>query len=465
MRVLAVIPSSSQTDTKREYILGIPYLVASLKKNGYHNIKVFNFFHNPWSETEKLTINAIEDFKPDVILISCFTINRIAGYKTAILCKEYAPLIKVVMGGMHPSFLYDQILSNFPIDAVCIGESDHTIVELLDAFRTRDSLDKVKGIAYSKNGNVLLTKKRPFIKNLDSLPFPVHEIYREDILKTGKAHVISSRGCPFGCQFCSTTQFWGKTWRSRSSKNVIDEIELLVKDYGINFLNFMDDEFTLNRRRTFDICKEIIDRGIKVKWSCSTRVDTIDEEQLEWMIKSGCQHIALGIESGSPRMLKTIGKKITVEHIERAFNLIQQYGLSRGAYVMVGNPGENKESVKETIKLVKRLKLDISSVAVAEVYPGTVLHELSKSNGFMTDDYWLSEASPPFYTMEHSAEKLQLWAFLIVLNSKIAQGPIKTIQYIAKFISSKRKKIIKYIFRVFKNLIRIGKKTHQYKEY
>lgn len=465
MKILAVIPSSSQPEAEREYILGIPYIVSALRVNGYNEIKVLNYFNKPWSETEKLTIKTIEDFNPDFVLISCFTINRVAGYKTASLSKEHNPSTKVVMGGMHPAFMYHQILSNFPVDVVCIGEGEQTVVELLDAFKTNSPLDSVKGIAYKKDRAVFLTERRSFIKDLDTIPFPAHEIYRDYIVQTKKAHVISSRGCPYGCQFCSTTQFWGKTWRARSSKNVVDEIEILIKTYNVNYINFMDDEFTLKKSRTIEICKEIIDRGIEVKWSCSTRVDSIDEEQLEWMIKSGCEHIALGIESGSPKLLKSIGKKITVEQIEKAFNLLRDYGLSRGVFLMVGNHGEDRNSVNETIQLIKKLKLDVPSVAVTEVYPGTVLSELAKNKGFMTDDYWLRESPPPFYTVEHSAERLQWWAFLIVLNSKIAQGPLTAIRFLIKYFISKRKKIMKYIVRIFKNILRAKKDTYTYKEY
>ena len=460
MKILMIIPSSSQPETQREYILGLPYLASALRVHGYHNIRVLNYFHMPWSETERLTIKTLEDFNPDVVLISCFTINRVSGHKTAILSKKYNPSIKVIMGGMHPAFLYDQILSNFPVDAVCIGEGEQTIVELIDAFKSNSPLDGIKGIAFKKDSTVLLAEKRPFIKDLDMVPFPAHDIYKDYIVKTRKAHIISSRGCPFGCQFCSTTQFWGKTWRSRSSKNVVDEIEMLIKNYNIDYINFMDDEFTLNKRRTIEISKEIINRGIAVKWSCSTRVDTIDREQLEWMIKGGCEHMALGIESGSPRMIKSIGKKITVDQIEKAFNLLSEYGLSKGAFMMVGNPGEDRSSVNETIRLVKKLKLDQNSVGVAEIYPGTRLYEIAKSKNFITDDYWLTENPPPFYTVEHSAIKLKLWAFLIILNSKIAQGAFTAIRFIVTYLISKRRKIVKIIYRTF-----VNKTSYMYKEY
>lgn len=465
MKILMINPSSLLPEAKREYILGIPYLVSSLKRYGYGDIQVLDYFNMPWSETESLTIRALEDFKPNVVLISAFTINRVAGWKSAILAKEWDPTTKVVMGGFHPSFMYHQILSHFPVDAVCIGEGDETIVELLDAYKANTSIKGVRGIAYKENGMILQTEKRPFIQDLDSIPFPSHEIYRDYLMKTKKGHIITSRGCPYGCQFCSTTEFWGRRWRARSSKNVGDEIEMLVRDYGVNYINFMDDDFTLNRKRTIEISKEIINRSLKINWICSTRVDAIDEEQLEWMVRSGCNHIALGIESGSSRILKTIGKRITVEQIENAFDLLKKYGLSRGSFLMVGNTGEDRDSINETIQLINKIKLDISSVAVTELYPGTQLYEMAKRKNFINDEYWLSEAPPPFYTAEHSAEKLQWWAFLIVLNAKKIQGPLETIKFLIQYVISKRRKIMKYIVKLLKNIFRIKEIPYTYKEY
>lgn len=461
MKILMVNPSSATPQNRREYVLSIPYLVASLRINGYSDIKYLNFFNMPWAETENLTIKALEDFKPNVVLISTFTINRIAGCRTAQLANKYNPSVKVVMGGVHPSFMYHQILLNHPVDAVCIGEGEDTVVELLNAYKANTSVEGVKGIAYKKEGVVIETGGRPFIKDLDSIPFPAHDLHSDYLVQTRRGHVVSSRGCPYGCQFCSTTQMWGKSWRARSPKNVVDEIEMLIRDYGIKYINFMDDEFTLNRKRTIGICKEIINRGIGINWNCATRVDTIDGEQIDWMMKSGCNDISLGIESGSPRILKTIGKRITVEEITKAFDLLNEYGLSRGAYLMVGNPGEDRNSVNETIELVKKLKLDVPSVAVAELYPGTPLYNIAKSKGFVTDDYWLTENSPPFYTIEHSAEKLQWWAFLITFHSKKAQGTLKLIHFLASYILSKRKKIMK---RIIKKIFGIKKEPYTYKD-
>lgn len=460
MKVLMLNPSSSSPQNRREYILGLSYLASTLRINGYSDLQYLNFFNMPWSETESMTVKALEDFKPNVILISFFTINRIAGCKTAKIAKELDPSVKVVVGGIHPSFMYHQILLNYPVDAVCIGEGEDTVLELLNSFKDNRAIDGVKGIAYKKGGIVLETTRRPFIKDLDTIPFPAHDFHKDYLNRTQRGYLISSRGCPYGCQFCSTTQFWGKSWRARTSKNTVDEIEMLIRYYGINHINFMDDEFTLNRKRTIEICKEIIDRGFRITWNCATRVDTIDEEQLEWMMKSGCNDISLGIESGSPKILKSIGKKIKVEEIIKAFELLDKYGLSRGAYMMVGNPGEDKNSINETIQLVKKLKLDVPSVAVAELYPGTPLYDIAKGKGFISDDYWLKESPPPFYTVEHSAEKLQWWAFLIVLNGKKAQGYLKLFSFLASWTMAKRKKIIK---RIVKLAFGANKEPYTYK--
>lgn len=460
MKILMINPSSAKPENRREYILGIPYLLSTLKSNGHTDVHALNFFNMPWSETRDMTIKALEDVKPDVVLLSCFTINRTAGVKTALLAKEHNPSVKVVMGGMHPSFMYRQLLTNYPVDAVCIGEGEATIVELIEAFENNGPLDSIKGLAIKKDGQVITTGRRDLIKDLDTIPFPAHELYADEIRKTKKAHIVTSRGCPYGCNFCSTTEFWGRSWRARSSKNVVDEIEMLVREYGVEYISFEDDEYTLQKKRTIELSKEILDRGIKVKWSCSTRVNTIDREQLEWMTKSGCDHVAFGVESGSPKIIKNIGKKITNEQIIKAFELLDEFGLSRGAYLMVGNPGEDRKTVGETIQLIKRLGLDITAVAVAELYPGTQFYDLAKKKGFITDDYWLTENPPPFFTVEHTAEKLQWWSFLIVFNSQLNQGYLKAGSFILWFALSKKRKILNYAKRVLRK--GLGLKTGSY---
>ena len=465
MKILMINPSSSAPEAKREYILGIPYLISALKSKGYDDIHALNYFNLPWSETKGLTVKALEDFKPDIVMISCFTINRIAGVKSAVLVKNFNPSIKVVMGGMHPNFLYEQILTHYPVDAVCIGEGEETVVELVKTYEAKSSMEGVMGIAFKKNGIVVFNGRRDFIKDIDSIPFPAHYIYADDIKRKKTAHIITSRGCPYGCQFCSTTEFWGRFWRARSPKNVIAETEMLVRDYDVNYISFQDDEFTLQKKRTIDLCKEIVEREIKIKWSCNTRVNTIDMEQLEWMKKAGCDNVSMGIESGSPKILKTIGKKITVEQIIKSFKLLEEFGIARGSFLMVGNPGEDSQSVKDTIELIRRLNLDVVPPAVAEIYPGTQLYEIAKKRGFITDDYWLTEDPPPFYTVEHSAERLQWWAFLIGLSSKRLQGNITAAHYLAWFVSSKRRKVARYFARIFKKALGLKKGKYTHKEY
>lgn len=465
MKILLINPSSSAPEAKREYILGIPYLMSALKAAGYEDMHALNFFNLPWPDTERLTVKALEDYRPDVVMISSFTINRTAAFKSARLAKELDPSTKVIMGGMHPNFLFRQILETFPVDAVCIGEGEETVVELVRAIEANGPFGGIRGVAYKKDGAVVLNPKRDFVKDLDSIHFPAHYIYAEDIRRKKTAHIITSRGCPYGCQFCATTEFWGRSWRARSAKNVVDEIETLVRDYGINFISFQDDEFTLQKKRTIELCKEMAARGVNINWSCSTRVNTIDREQLEWMKRAGCVHIAMGIESGSPKILKTIGKKITVEQIEKGFELLEEFKMSRGSYLMVGNPGEDWGSVKDTIALIKRLKLDVLPPSIAEIYPGTQLYELAKKAGFISDDYWLSEDPPPFFTVENSAEKLQFWAFLVGLESKRLKGNIAAARYLARFASSKRHKIARYLKRVVKSTAGLKKDKYTHKDY
>jgi len=452
MKILLICPPSESPFKKEsQYPLGLLYLQGALEKEKHQTI-VQDYNRYDWEKVKDKIIDSIKQLNPDVVGLNCVTMNRTAGFKIAKIVKKINPKIKIILGGIHASSLYKQILENFPIDAIVIGESDHTIGPLINAFEKNESLKNVKGIAYKNTKNeIIVTKPNIPIHDLDSIPFPRHEVFRKVIEKTKTAVMITSRGCPFGCTFCSTSRYWGRMWRPRNYKNVVDEIESLVQTFPeLEMIQFYDDTFTLNNKRVIDICNEIMKRKIKINWICAGRVDVITREMLVKMKQAGCVDISYGVESGSEKILKAIDKNITKEQVKKVIDMTNSVGLPYEVYLMVGPPGENWETVKETVKFLKTLKnVNVNSVAKLQLYPNTATYDLAKKQSLVDDSYWLTENLVPFYTYENSEDELTKMAYYIVAKNQLNQGIIKFIVFSLKFFFDKPKKAIKFIFKKF----------------
>jgi len=433
MKILLISPMIAQPKTDPPS--GLCYLQACLDKVGYTDSKIID--EKSYEKVKEI----IENYKPDIVGVSCFTVYRGSSYKLAKLAKEIKPDIKVILGGPHATFMWEQIMKNFDfVDFIVIGEGEITTVEIVKALDKGLPLKDINGIVFRENGKIIKTESRPFIENLDDLPFPSYrDINFDDYAvakppeyntKQRKASIISSRGCIFNCNFCSTTQFWSRRWRARSAKNVVDEIEWLYKDYKIKFFTFFDDIFTTNPQRVIDICKEIINRKLEIKWYTETRVDCISKEMLEWMKKAGCFLVQFGVESGSPTILKNINKKITREQIINAFKLVKEVGMQTETLLMVGNPGETEETIEETKSLIDTVKPDVVIVSITRVFPATQLYELAKQQGFITDDFWLSEKIAPEYTVERNLQKILLMRLDILKHFYKSKGRFAYAKYL-----------------------------------
>ncbi len=271
--------------------LGLGYIAATLKKEGY-NPKVFDLIDIPFDEAEKL----IEKEKPDIVGISCnLTDYRWGAFKLAQIAKRINSNTKVIMGGSHATHLYEQVLTNFPVDIIVRFEGEATFLELIKAIESKTDLRSVKGIAFKLGKQIVRTEDRPPNDDLDTLPFPLHSNFEFDryvhysapasfkgkaVGKLRSINIMASRGCPYNCMYCSIAQFWPRKCRFRSPKNVVDEMQALYEEFGVMHFNFFDDLFTMNKNRVIEICKEIIDRKLDVCWECVTRVDFVSEDML-----------------------------------------------------------------------------------------------------------------------------------------------------------------------------------------
>jgi anaerobic magnesium-protoporphyrin IX monomethyl ester cyclase len=447
MKILFIKPSS-ETPFKEtiSYPLGLLYMASVLEKNN-HKVIVKDYFDKPWKKCKKEIIDLIRNYSPDILGLNCWTMNRTACFLISKIAKKINPSCKIIMGGVHASSLYEQILENFPIDAIIVGEGELIIKELAKAWENKKPISRIKGLALKENNKIKFNGCREPIIDLDSLPFPKHELCEETIKKNKTITMITSRGCPFGCIFCSTPAFWGRKWRARTAKNVADEIEDIKKRFPyVNTIFFEDDEFTVDKQRVIDICEEIIKRKIKINWQCSSRVDTISEEMLIKMKQAGCNEIGYGIESGSKRILEIIEKKITPEKIENAIRLTEKVGLKYTQFLMVGNPGENWETIEETVRFIKKFKkMKIESVGRLQIYPNTKIYEIAKKQGIIDDSYWLTDKLVPLYTYNHSADELTKMAYYIVAKNQLNRGVFNFLVFSIKFFFQKPKKAIRYI--------------------
>ncbi len=392
--------------------LGIASLASSLR-SGSFDVEFCDLHDADWPLVEAL----LSESAPGLVGISCFTFGRANAMRLAGLSKRLFPEVPVVMGGPHATFFPDQVLASGNVDVVVLGEGEITIVELARRLAQGRDLDDVRGLAFLRNGHMRLTPARESVTDLDVFPFPAYDAFDLDEYKSPEippqylplpgTHVMTSRGCPFHCEFCSVNKFFNGKWAFRSPGNVADELERLVADRGVRHVYFSDDLFSLNHQRTIGICREILDRKLDLVWMAETRVDCVNEEMLAWMRKAGCYRVYYGVESGSPRILKSINKGFTTEHVRRAFRMTHRAGMEPCCFLMVGNPGETPDTIDETIALIREIRPATSPiVGITTILPGTRQYELSKRQGLISDDSWRSDAAPPLYTGEYDVDDL-----------------------------------------------------------
>lgn len=392
--------------------LGIGYLVAALQQ--HHDVEACHY--SRMSQARSEVREKLGSFKPQVVALTCSTFNRGFVRDMIGIIRNVDSEIKIVVGGVHASFCYDQVLQQYGADVVVIGEGELTLAELCCVMEKQAPLKTVRGIAYTENGDVVLSPPREIIQNLDDLPMPDYSYARSFIERSGMGFMITSRGCPVRCTFCSTSSYWGQKVRMNSVARVVNEMEMLISLFKVKKIFFHDDTFNLGISRVKDICSEIMRRGIKVEWGCSCRVSPVSEEMIATMVEAGCRHICWGIESGSEEMLKKIDKKITVSQIRNAFELSQKFSdvMSTGAFTMVGNPDETDNTIRETVSFLNSIPItDSPSTSKLYILPGTLLYERLKKEGHIEDMDWCRYDSVPYYTVENSHRKLSGWARMV----------------------------------------------------
>lgn len=371
---------------------------------------------------------------------------------------------RTIAFGTHVTPIPGRTMEAFPsLDFVLRGEPELTLRELIDSLegrqledvqlvklfrdtdpgwrplpaseaREREDLSHVKGLVWRRNGEVTFNVDRPFIANLDGLPLPRHdmlplETYRIPMLKGPYSFIVTSRGCTGGCRFCIKHVSYQYSIRLRSPENIMAEIEMLF-DLGVRNIHMYADSFTVSRDQVMGLCRLIIESGIKIKWTCNSRVDYVDEEMLQTMARAGCWTISWGIESGNEQILRRVRKGTDPQKVARALAWSKRAGIRNWGYFIIGLPGETEETIQETIAFSKKLPLDLALFHIAAPHPGTpFFFEVVENNWFRPGTQWEEVDMDRSTVLDYPglpAERLEYWQRRAFREWAMRPGPILT---------------------------------------
>ncbi|MBU7017092.1 MAG: cobalamin B12-binding domain-containing protein [Theionarchaea archaeon] len=357
--------------------LGVLYVASVMEKAG-NEVKVELLSLS--DDVEKIGKN-VSGEDPELIGISCLhTANMKVIPDIARSIRNYTDA-PIMVGGTHPTIMYEDVLKKCPeIDFVVRGEAELTVVELGKALENDEPLSRVKGIAYRDNGNIVATEKRPYIADIDTIPFPArHLIPMEKFKPSSRGNMITSRGCPLSCIHCCVPQVYGSAFRARTPENIVKEIKELITDYDINYIKFVDDTSGVDRNRVADFCDLIMKENLDISWGAKASAGKLDEPLLKKMKEAGCQELFFTILSSHQKSLDMIGNKAKIDVIERAIKLTQKAGIKVTAIVFIGVPFETKQEVLETIKFAEALNLTRIGLQLFGPVPGSeVYYNLEK---------------------------------------------------------------------------------------
>lgn len=384
--------------------LGLAMIAGVLEKNGY-SVKIID------GQLDNLSVRALQskliDLKPEIVGITGTTWNRFDSFETANTAKKTLPTSAVVYGGPHATFAAADTLKNISsIDVIVRGEGEVTFLELVRAIEAKTGFENITGISYRKEGKIFHNGDRPLIENMDTLPWPARHLidmkkYNNSLFGIPAITVITARGCPMKCVFCSAGAMWGNKYRYRTTENVVDEIEYLKREYGIKAIWFFDDTLTLNRKHIDRLIREFNRRRLDITWYCGIRLDTVDRELLRNMREAGCIHVSFGVESGSQKVLDRINKRINLSQLDNVAKWTKEFGICAKAFFMFGLPEETYEDAKKTVELIKKYKGIVDIIAISggtSIHPGTEVERFARQNGYLPDDFSWSE---PFYEYQN----------------------------------------------------------------
>jgi anaerobic magnesium-protoporphyrin IX monomethyl ester cyclase len=399
--------------------IGLALIAAILEKEG-HLVSLLDA--NALQLKPEEVGKAISD--ADVAGITAMTPTIGAALYIAHFLKRDRPDIKIVLGGPHATLMPEETLSSSSnVDVVVRGEGDETIIELLQAIEKEQPLDNIAGISYKTDGEIVHTADRSSDVDMDLLPYPAYHLLPWKKYRPHPPHgmsmpfgaIVTSRGCPYRCAYCSKPVF-GSRFRAQSPERVVAEMVYLHEKFGVREIAFYDDSFTLDKKRAYEIAEKILEKGLKIAWTCETRVNLVDKELLGHMKRAGCYSVSYGIESASPQIIEVLRKDITLEQVEKAVRESREVGLQVVGYFMLGSPGETPNTIRKTIDYAKKLKVDFAQFSITTPFPGTELYDIymrDKKENIPWEKFVYAgtdnPATPVFETIELSRRALKDW--------------------------------------------------------
>lgn len=370
--------------------LGLAYIAAVLRSNG-HAVSIFDsiFCKNQLRDIRAAVIND----RPDIVGITATSSLVKISLKMACLIKSINPRIATVLGGVHPTVFPHQVIQSPDVDYVVCGEGEQSMLALVRAIEEAEEPKGIPGVVYKKNGEIIANGPAEPIADLDTLPFPAYELlplrryHSLQISRRPFASMITSRGCPYECIFCSARLIMGKQYRFNSPERTVEEIKYLMKRFQVREVLFKDSEFTLHMGRIERICDLLINEGVDIAWSCNGRIGRMSRDLLKRMRGAGCRLIEYGVESGDEEILGRLNKQIRVDEVKQTFALTREAGMKTIANFMIGNPGETRESIEKTFRLAKDIRPDYCDISYLTPFPGTKLYDLARARGWLLDSY------------------------------------------------------------------------------
>lgn len=412
-----------------EIPMGLAYLAAVLRND--FDVKVLDGRakfqrmvpkNSKWEYfgfTPKEIVEQVKTYSPDVVGISCLSSFHFPDVVDLFeRVKKIDNDIITVTGGTHPTFLADEVMKKHSsIDFIVMGEGEDTFYQLLMNINSEKEYDALDGLAFRNNGTYQINPKTKYIEDLDALPYPAFDLFPLDFYEKKSIPfsvtfrskktipILTSRGCSAQCIFCASKNYWGKRYRMRTAENVLDEIEYMVKKYGVEEIQFIDDNLTLDKNRARKIFQGLIDRNINIHWNTPNGIAvwTLDEQMLKLMKASGCYELTVAFESGDQEVLKNIIKKpLDLKYAKKMVNKMKDLDIQVHSFFISGFPGETKEQIKRSFAFAKTMDLDSAWFFVANPTPGSELYEICKNEGYINDDFSFENIE---YSLSHIKNK------------------------------------------------------------
>lgn len=487
-RVFLILPPYAIPATMPKRVqapLGIAYMGAFLEQQGYevelcdsliegfnHSEKVYGDFICYGLSNDDIR-RRIEKFKPDVVGVSClFTIQAKKAYQICRIAKEIDRDIVTVMGGAHPSAMTEEVLAENVCDFVVPGEGEITFNNLLKAIEAGADIENVKGVCFVKDGIVKRTEPAGHISDLDTLPFPArHLLPMEEYFKKDRPHgtatrhrrstpIITSRGCPAKCTFCSIHTVWGRAFRGRTGQNVLDELVHLVDRYKIREIQIEDDNLTYLNHRAHEILDRIIEANLGLHFTTPNGIAAwvLDRALLEKLKRAGFYRLTIAVESGNEKVLGEIIKKpLRLKKIREIIKISRDLGFELDTFFVVGFPGETKEQIRDTFNFANSIDVNNAKFFIATPYPGTELYKIAHDNGFLSKDFdlhnGLSFTKAQISTPQFGAEELEKMVAKASLKTQLNIFRRHPISYLKSFFGDYLVKEPSAIFRYFTMLV------------